>query len=111
MNAALQTPIPTVFFANNSSAIDPRYEASLAEALEILNKYSSFQLEIHAYCSRSGKKAYNEALSKKRMEAVQNWFVEHGIAKERLGNAFYHGIDYNAPSAAQARRAELWFVK
>ena len=107
---AFRTPIPTVYFANNSTQVDP-FDPGLEQALAILQQYPDFNLEIHAYTSRSGSKAYNEKLSEQRMEAVRTWFTAHGISLERMGQAYYHGIDYNAPSAAQARRAELKFVK
>lgn len=109
--AAFHTPIPTVYFANNSKEIVATHGASLETALAILQKYPDFNLEIHAYCSKAGTEEYNMDLSKKRMEEVQNWFISRGIAPERMGKAYFHGIDHNAPSAAKARRAELWFVK
>ena len=108
---ALATPIPTVYFANNSSAIPDGSAASLASALPILEKYPDFRLEIHAYASRSGSKAYNERLSEQRMEAVRQWFTAHGVAPERLGQAYFHGVDYEAATEEQARRADIRFVK
>lgn len=109
--AAFQTPIPNVYFANNSSAIRIISIPQLEMALSILERYPDFNLEIHAYCSNIGDKTYNDKLSELRMEAIRAWFEEHGIPKERMGKAYYHGIDYNAPTAAKARRAELKFVK
>ena len=108
---AFRTPIPTVYFANDSRTIEPSYLPPLEEALAILRQYPDFNLEIHAYSSRSGSKAYNDKLSEQRMEAIRSWFTARGIGLERMGQAYYHGIDYNAPSADQARRAELKFVK
>ncbi|MBR4523988.1 MAG: OmpA family protein [Bacteroidales bacterium] len=108
---AFRTPIPTVYFANDSKHVVDTYDAGLEEALAILQQYPDFNLEIHAYCSRSGSKAYNEKLSEQRMEAVRAWFAEHGISTDRMAEAYFHGIDYNAPSADEARRAELKFVK
>ena len=108
---AFQTPIPTVYFANDSRSIEASYLPPLEDALTILQQYPDFNLEIHAYASRSGSKAYNVKLSEQRMEAIRGWFIAHGIGLERMGQAYYHGIDYNAPSADKARRAELKFVK
>jgi hypothetical protein len=45
------------------------------------------------------------------MESVRQWFAAHGISMDRMTEAYYHGIDYNARTATQARRAELKFVK
>jgi outer membrane protein OmpA-like peptidoglycan-associated protein len=108
---AFHTPIPTVYFAHNKHLIDAGYVPSLEEALAILKKYPDFNLEIHAYASQSGTKSYNNRLSEKRMEAIRAWFADHGIAPERMLQAYFHGIDYNAPSADKARRAELQFAK
>ena len=108
---AFRTPIPTVYFANDSKQVLEEYDPGLQEALDILQRYPDFQLEIHAYCSRSGSKAYNQKLSEQRMEAIRGWFTAHGIPMERMAEAYFHGIDHNASSAAQARRAELKFIK
>ena len=108
---AFSTPIPHVYFANDSDVIERDYYASLEAVRAILQQYPDFNLEIHAYCSNTGSKEYNNRLSQKRMEAILNWFTEHGIDPERLTDAYYHGIDYDAPSAEEARRAELKFIK
>lgn len=108
---AFRTPIPTVYFANNRCSIEASYLPSLEQALAIMQQYPEFQLEIHAYCSRSGSKAYNEKLSEQRMEAIRGWFADHGIGLDRMGKVYCHGIDYNAPNAEMARRAELKFVE
>lgn len=109
--AAFQTPIPTIYFANNSSSVEDAYASSLELALPILEKYPDFQLEIHAYASTPGTKAYNLQISQKRMEAVRQWYVAQGVAPERIVKAYYHGEDQDAPNAQAARRAELKFVK
>ncbi len=109
--AAFKTPIPTVYFGHDSHSIDPEYVSQLETALAILRQYPDFQLEIHAYASKDGDAGYNMRLSEKRMEAIRRWFGEHGIGKDRMGRAFFHGVDYNAPTRKEARRAELEFVK
>lgn len=111
MEQAFRTPIPTIWFANDSAQIDDAFLPSLEEVLDILRQYPAFKLEIHAYSSRTGSQAYNEQLSEQRMEAIRSWFAERGIAPERLARAYFHGIDYNAPTETEARRADLQFVK
>lgn len=108
---AFQTPIPTVHFAKNSKTIPTSSELALEEALAILQQYPEFKLEIHAYASPSGSKSFNRTLSKQRMESVRQWFAAHGISMDRMTEAYYHGIDYNARTATQARRAEIKFAK
>lgn len=109
--AAFQTPIPTVYFAKNSRRITDAYAATLESVLPILEKYPDFQLEIHAYASPAGRKTLNTWLSRKRMEAVRQWFIAHGVAPERIEKAYYHGVDYHARTARVARRAEIRFAR
>jgi outer membrane protein OmpA-like peptidoglycan-associated protein len=109
--AAFNTPIPTVYFGFDSSDIDNAYVPQLEMALAILQQYPDFQLEIHAYASKDGNARYNRQLSERRMEAIRQWFEEHGIGKDRMGKAYFHGVDYDAPILKEARRAELKFAK
>ena len=109
--AAFQTPIPTVYFAKNSRRIADTYATQLESVLPILEKYPDFQLEIHAYASPAGRKTLNTWLSRKRMEAVRQWFIAHGVAPERIEKAYYHGVDYHARTARVARRAEIKFAR
>lgn len=109
--AAFNTPIPTVYFTNNSAIIERRYQNSLNEALKILRKYPDFNIEIHAYCSKRGTKEHNDELSRIRMNEVRNWFLKRGIDESRLVNSYYHGIDRTAPDEDSARRVEVKFVK
>ena len=107
-------PVPyekTVYFANDSFRIADEYIPALEQTLDIMNRNPELKLEIHAYSSRSGGKDYNDKLSRLRMEEVQYWFVGRGIPLERLTEVYFHGVDYNEPSAEKARRAELRFVK
>lgn len=108
---AFNTPIPTVYFANNSAVIEHEYQKSLEEVLKILKKYPDFKLELHAYSSWPGSRKYNEELSRIRMDAVREWFMDRGISEDRLDNSYFHGIDYSAPDADHARRVDLKFVK
>ena len=108
---AFNTPIPSVYFSFDSHSIDQAYVPQLEMALAILQQYPDFQLEIHAYASKEGNPRYNEQLSEKRMEAIRQWFEEHGIGKDRMGKAYFHGVDYDAPTLQEARRAELKFAK
>ena len=103
--------IPVVYFANNSKQILPAYEPALQQALSVLQQYPDVKLEIHAYSSKSGNKYYNTKLSRQRMEVIRRWFAERGVAMERMEQAFFHGVDYQASSSKAARRAELKFVK
>src|SRR5690606_21589013 len=41
-------------------------------------------LEIEGHADGSGTDAYNDALSRRRAEAIRDWLVEHGVAAERL---------------------------
>ena len=41
-------------------------------------------MRIEGHCDSTGGEAYNELLSERRAQAVQDYLVAHGIAAERL---------------------------
>lgn len=108
--AAFNTPIANVYFGSGATRVEAVYEPSLEEVLATMQKYPDFRLRIYGYSSKSGGKAYNQKLSVRRMEAVQKWFVDHGIEADRVSDVKACGVDPAAPEDG-GRRVELKFVK
>jgi outer membrane protein OmpA-like peptidoglycan-associated protein len=74
----------TVQFAWNSAVIErPSYPA-LDEAAMALEDNKSFRVQIEGHASEEGPYEYNQTLSEKRAEAVLDYLVNHGVARNRL---------------------------
>ncbi len=78
-----------IFFDFDKSTLRKTSNVELKNILRLLNKYPKMVIEIGAYTDSKGTDAYNVKLSKERADAVVNFLIEKGIAKERLAANSY----------------------
>jgi len=84
----------------------------LDEAVDVLRKNPDLKLQIQGHTDSRGKSKYNQRLSEKRAEAVMDYMVKKGIARERLSFIGYGStrpVASNLTPEGQAknRRVEL----
>lgn len=101
-----------IFFDLNSDKILSKSYASLDEVVTILKDQPTLHIHISGYTDNVGKPAYNLALSQKRAEAVQKYFIQKGIDPNRLQAKGYGqeqpiGDNSTPEGKAQNRRVEL----
>ncbi|QMU27857.1 OmpA family protein [Adhaeribacter radiodurans] len=73
-----------VFFTLNSSTIPSQSYNSLLACTAFLKNNPEQKLQLTGYADRTGSASYNLLLSRKRVEAVANFFQLQGIEKERI---------------------------
>lgn len=73
-----------VLFDFDRSALRPEADAILAPVLEMLQNDPSLSVDIEGHADWMGSDAYNIRLSQRRAQAVVDWLVARGIARERL---------------------------
>ncbi|KOO13176.1 hypothetical protein AKJ18_20635 [Vibrio xuii] len=73
-----------ILFQNDSSAIQPMFLAQIREMSEFLEAYPSTSIELQGYASKVGKAEYNQKLSERRAEAVQEALLDNGVASSRV---------------------------
>jgi OmpA-OmpF porin, OOP family len=74
-----------LLFEHDSAVIAPSdRERLLAAGLPILEQNPDLRVSVDGHTDSSGEAAYNEKLSKRRAEAVRNFFIENGVAPSRL---------------------------
>lgn len=81
-----------MLFNFGSARILPEAIQILTQALDLLQKYPDLGVEINGYTCNIGPESFNMELSRARAEAVKKWFLEKGIAADRL-TAKWHGPD------------------
>ena len=73
-----------VHFALGQSSMSRKTRVILDQMASILKTHLAIRVALHGHTDKRGSVKYNMALSKRRAEAVQSYWVEVGIAKERL---------------------------
>jgi lipid-binding SYLF domain-containing protein len=101
-----------VRFATGQSAIPQDAEPVLSDLAKTLKDNPNWTIRIEGYTDNTGSQAANQALSKKRAEAVMNWLADHGVDKGRMTAKGYgqsHPVadNSNADGRAQNRRVEV----
>ncbi len=76
-------------FSTNKAEIRPQDHAGLDEVVVVLKENPTVKVEIQGHTDNMGAEDYNQALSEKRANAVKAYFVEKGIAKDRLSAKGY----------------------
>lgn len=84
LQAKRKIKMNNLFFEYNKWDLLPISFPELDRIVYFLNNYPIQKIEIAGHTDSIGRDAYNERLSKKRADAVVNYFVSKGIKKEML---------------------------
>jgi outer membrane protein OmpA-like peptidoglycan-associated protein len=76
--------INNVIFDYNKALITSIAEENLKKILQLMKENPSMKLLIKAHCDSRGSMSYNQSLSMSRAMAVQGWFMQRGIKRDRL---------------------------
>lgn len=89
--ASIRVPvlIDNIFYDFDKDSLRPESTKALDELIKLLNENPNVTIELSAHCDYKGSAEYNKTLSQKRAEAVVNYLIEHGIAKDRLSPVGY----------------------
>lgn len=110
-----------VIFDYKKALVRPEDEVILNKILQMMKDNPNMKLMIKAHCDTRGSVAYNQGLSMSRAMAVQGWFMQRGIKRDRLYAEWFgeqrplNGCLDNVPCEENEheinRRAELKLVK
>lgn len=89
--ASIRVPvlIDNIFYDFDKYSLRPESTKALDELIKLLNENPNVTIELSAHCDYKGSAEYNKTLSQKRAEAVVNYLILHGIAKDRLSPVGY----------------------
>lgn len=101
----------SVFFGFDSAAVSHDDIEQLTEIVSVLNAYPQAQAIVAGHTDSSGSKAYNQALAKRRAEAITNKLIELGVRSVQVeihnGETRTVANDLTAEGQAQHRRVEI----
>lgn len=81
-------------FAFDSSELNPKYIARLAEAVQLLKDKSQYKLRITGHADAVGEQEHNLSLSMGRAQKVGRYLQIMGLPEDRLE---YHAVGSDAP--------------
>ncbi|MEM7697247.1 MAG: OmpA family protein [Verrucomicrobiota bacterium] len=98
-----------IYFNSGSTWIDPIGSATIEEAIELLRRDQSLQLQVRGYADGPGEKDINAIMSRSRADAVHKSFLRAGITHSRLEVVPFGESQAGENEARSLRRVELIF--
>lgn len=101
-----------VKFQIDSATLRPGSKRKLDDVVEVLLKYPEANVEISGHTDSTGSTEHNLALSKERAEVVKAYFVQRGVAGDRVqtrGAGPDEPIDTNASAEGRANNRRIEF--
>lgn len=73
-----------VFFDYDKSEIRTEHHEFLDGMIKVVKGHSDLRVKVVGHTDSDGSDSYNDELSKRRAEAIVQYFVEHGLKADRL---------------------------
>lgn len=104
-----------IYFDFDEAIIRPEYHEFLNQMIKIVKGHSDLRVKVTGHTDADGSDLYNIDLSKRRAEAIIEYFVKKGLASDRLIFDFkgeHEPIDTNkTPEGKQRnRRVDFQFI-
>jgi outer membrane protein OmpA-like peptidoglycan-associated protein len=102
-----------LYFAWDQATLEDASFPVLDEVVRALKDNKSFRVQIEGNADSSGPEEHNQTLSENRAQAVLDYLVAHGVAKERLGSKGLSSskpLDTNATAAGRENNRRVEFV-
>ncbi|KPL17652.1 MAG: hypothetical protein AMJ92_11490 [candidate division Zixibacteria bacterium SM23_81] len=97
-----------ILFDVDSAALRPAAQDNLKNLASILQKYEDTEILIEGHTDSTGPEEYNQTLSERRANSVNNYLIGRGVQKIRLTTVGYgemQPVDTNdTPEGRQANR-------
>ena len=105
--ASISRPVgvENIFYEFGKWDLTPESEQGLQALVKLLNDNPNITIELSAHTDMQGEEAFNQTLSEKRAQAVCDYLVKHGIARERLTPK---GYGETQPYVADKRLSERY---
>src|SRR4030067_605176 len=83
-NALRVTMTDQTAFTVDSAEIKPRFYSTMDKISTVLNRYGKTDLTIVGHTDSTGTTQHNQALSERRAQAVETYFLQSGVVPQRL---------------------------
>ena len=101
-----------IYFDYDKDVIKPEYFPFLRSMIRMVESHSDLRIKITGHTDSDGSDAYNEDLSKRRAEAIVNFFMSHGLSRDRIVIDFKgekEPVDSNSTEEGKQRNRRVDF--
>ena len=102
-----------LYFAWDQATIEAASYPVLDEVAQALKDNRAFRVQVEGHTDSTGGDDHNQTLSEKRADAVVDYLVAHGVAKDRLVSKGFSSsvpVDTNATAAGRENNRRVEFV-
>lgn len=104
-----------LYFDYDKSEIKEEYVSYLQKMVDIVNDQSDLRIKVTGNTDADGSDDYNDGLSQRRAEAIVNFFVQHGLKRDKIELDFKgekDPVDDNTTQEGRQRnrRVEFSFI-
>lgn len=104
-----------IYFDYDKAEIRPEYHAFLLDIIRIIDGHSDLRVLVTGHTDSDGSDQYNIELSKRRAQAIINFFVINGLPKDKIEIQFSgesKPVDVNSTEEGKQRnrRVEFSFI-
>ncbi len=105
LNQRFTSEVPTmVTFEFDKSTLDADAQAILREQANWIRQFPEIRFSVFGHTDAVGSNAYNQALGKRRANAVVNYLVSQGVSRSRLKSLVSRGETELAVSTNERER-------
>ena len=100
-------------FGWDSPAIEPASHAALDEVVKALQDNRGFRVALEGHSSSEGMDEHNQKLSEERAQAVLDYLVAHGVAKDRVGSKGFSSsrpLESNTTASGREANRRVEFI-
>jgi outer membrane protein OmpA-like peptidoglycan-associated protein len=73
-----------IYFDYDKAEIRPEYHDFLIKMIRVVDGHTDLRIKVTGHTDADGSDAYNVDLSKKRAQALIDFFVANGLSKDRI---------------------------
>ena len=104
-----------VYFDYDKADVKEEYYAFLLSLIHVVNGHSDLRIKVIGNTDSDGSDIYNEDLSRRRAQAITDFFVQHGLSPDRLKIEFKgekNPVDNNKTEEGKQknRRVDFEFI-
>ena len=81
---AAKESVQTVYFDFDKSALSEAARTTLQQNAELIRKYPDWKVVVEGHTDERGSTEYNLALGERRASSVKDYYVNYGIAPDRI---------------------------